>query len=338
MLQMKDVKRLTWYVNTALLGFVAIMAFIFHYYGVTYMVYHSIPTVAVYIVMYALIRKDKLDVYVFVIYIVITLYMVAGTVCMGFEAGYQMYCASLIPLTFYMAYLGDILHTRKLNAILTSIILVAVYLACTSYAVLHGPIYEVEDVFVFRCMIGNAIGTFCFLIGYTSLVHNLVRSSEERLTEMAHKDQLTGLFNRHYMMSRLDELFQHMPSEQWAAMVDIDDFKGINDTYGHHGGDYVLTELARIMRETCRDCVIGRWGGEEFLIVTDGAAPNAALIERLRQAVEKAEFVFDGRSIPVSITVGVADYEAGQTIDQWIQNADRKLYLGKNSGKNQVVH
>ena len=338
MLRMEDIKKLTWFINTAILVFVAFMTVMFAYYHVTYMVYHSIPTMAAYIVMYGLIRRDKLDVYVLAIYVVITIYMVAGTVCMGFNAGYHMYCTSLIPLTFYMAYLGDVLHTRKLNAILTSVILVIVYLGCTSFAVLHGPIYEVDQMFVYRCMVGNAVAVFCFLIGYTSLVNKLVRSTEERLTEMAHKDQLTGLFNRHYMMTYLDELYQQMPPEQWAAMIDIDNFKAINDTYGHHGGDHVLLELSRMMSEVCNDCVIARWGGEEFLIVTNGTAQDSALPEVLRRAVDGAEFTFEGRSIPVSITVGVAAYEEGQTIDQWIQAADRKLYSGKNEGKNQVVY
>lgn len=338
MLQMADIKKLTWYINTALLVFVGFMTFMFARYGVTYMVWHSIPTVAAYIAMYGLIRRDKLDVYVFAIYIVITVYMVAGTVCLGFDAGYHMYCTSLIPLAFYMAYLGDILHTRKLNPFLTSVILVIVYLASTSFAVLHGPVYQVDQGFVYRCMVGNALAVFGFLIGYTSLVHTLVNSTQDRLSEMAHRDQLTGLFNRRYMTAYLDQLCRQMPPEQWAAMIDIDDFKGINDRYGHHGGDYVLTEMGRLMREVCADCVIARWGGEEFLIVTNGTARDQALIEGFRRAVEEADFRFENQAIAVTITAGVAPYEAGQSVDQWIQSADRKLYIGKNGGRNRVVY
>lgn len=338
MLQMADMKKLTWYINTALLGIVAVMAFLFAYFGVTYMVWHSIPTIAAYIAMYGLIRRNKLDVYVLVIYIVITAYMAAGTVCLGFDAGYQMYCASLIPLAFYMSYLGDMLHTRKLNAMVTSLLLVLVFLVSTSFALIHGPIYDVDKHFIYRCMVGNSVAVFCFLIGYTSLIHKLVGSTEKRLAEMAHRDQLTGLFNRHYMMTYMDELCQQMPTDQWIAMLDIDEFKVINDTYGHHGGDYVLTELTRIMRQVCGDCVIARWGGEEFLIVTNGTAQEHELIEKLRQAVAEATFVFEDQIIPVTITAGIADYEAGQSIDKWIQSADRKMYLGKNSGKNQVVY
>ena len=334
---MEQMKKLTFWVNTGLMSFVAFMIWAFAYYGVTIMVYQSIPTVIAYAAMYWLIHKGKLDTYVLIIYILITAYMITASICLGNSAGYQLYCMSLIPLSFYMEYLGDQLHTRKLNAMVTSAILVVLFLALTWHGATKGPIYEVDEEFLLRCLIGNAIGVFCFLIGYTSLINNMVRDSERRLSEMAHKDQLTGLFNRHYLMSYLDSFFQRMPPEQWAAMVDIDDFKSINDTYGHHGGDYVLTELSRMMKETCPGCVIGRWGGEEFLLVTDGKAQDDAVLEKLRQSVAEKVFVFEGVTIPVSITIGVAHYETPMSLDQWIQAADRKLYMGKGNGKNQVV-
>lgn len=337
MVQMESMKKLTWFINTALMCFVIYMMFAYAHYGVTYMVYHSIPTLIIYAGLYWFIHKDKLDVYVWIVYGVITAYMVAGTVCLGFSAGFQMYCTSLVPLAFYMEYLAFKLHTRKANAMLMSLVLVLIYLSCTGYALLRGPVYEVDAGFIFRCMIGNACGVFSFLIGYTSLVNKLVRSSEEKLSEIAHRDQLTGLFNRYYMMSYMDELHQRMPADQWVAMIDIDGFKSINDTYGHHGGDFVLTEVSRLMREVCADCVIARWGGEEFLIVTNGTAQSPAMLEILRQRVEGEAFVFEGQRIPVSITIGVSTYEDGQSIDAWIQSADRKLYQGKNSGKDQVV-
>lgn len=336
--QMEAIKKLTRIINTALLAFVLFMTFAFAYYGVTYMVYHSIPTIVIYIVLYWFIQKDKLDVYVWILYIVITAYMIAATICMGYSAGYHFYCASLIPLSFYMEYLAHVLHTRKANPLLMSVLLVIFYLICTSWALINGPVYEVDPVFTFRCMIGNALGVFGFLIGYTSLVNRLVRSSEERLSDAALKDQLTGLFNRHYIMAYMDDLHQKMTPDQWVAMVDIDGFKNINDTYGHHGGDYVLTTLAHIMHEVCGNCVIARWGGEEFLIVSDGTAQAPVMLETLCQTVNETPFVFEGQTIPVSITIGTDRYVEGQSIDRWIQSADHKLYEGKNNGKNQVVY
>lgn len=338
MSQMDQMKKLTFWVNTGLMSFVAFMTWAFGYYGVNIMVYLSIPIAIAYAGMYDLVHKGKLDTYVLMTYILITTYMITATICLGASAGYQLYCMSLIPLSYYMEYLGDQLHTRKLNAKFTSMILVALFLGLSWYATAKGPLYEVDAVFLFRCLIGNAIGVFCFLIGYTSLITRMVRDSERRLSEMALTDRLTGLFNRHYLMSYMDGLYQRKSPGQWVAMLDIDSFKQINDTYGHRGGDYVLTELARLMSEVCGDCVIGRWGGEEFLIVTDGTARDSAMLETLRQRVAEKAFVFEDATIPVTITIGAANYAEGLTLDRWIQEADRKLYHGKENGKNQVVY
>lgn len=338
MAQIDQMKRLTFWVNTGLMCFVAFMAAAFRHYGVTIMVYQSVPTALIYVGMYWLIHRGKLDAYVLMTYVLITAYMVTATICMGASAGYLLYCMSLIPLSFYMEYLGDQLHTRKLNAMVTSMILVALFLGLAWYADMKGPIYAVDPSFLFRCLIGNAIGVFSFLIGYTWLVTNMVRDSERQLSEMAHKDRLTGLFNRHYVMAYLDGLHRQMPPHQWLAMVDIDGFKHINDTYGHQGGDYVLTRLSALMERVCDGCVIGRWGGEEFLIVSNGTAQDTTMLETLRHAVETEAFVFEGVTIPVTVTIGAAGYEPGLTLDRWVQTADRKLYDGKGSGKNRVVY
>ena len=337
MVQLERMKKLTFWVNTGLMSFVAFMIWAFSYYGVTIMIWQSVPTVIAYAGMYRLVLKGRLDTYVLLTYLLITAYMITATLCLGVSAGYLLYCMSLIPLSFYMEYLGDQLHTRKMNAMVTSVILVALFLGLAWYVTRHGPIYEVEPSFLLRCLIGNAIGVFCFLIGYTRLVTTMVQDSEKQLSDMAHKDQLTGLFNRHYMMSCLEALCGQPDRQPWAAMIDIDDFKNVNDTYGHQAGDYVLTELARMMRDECPDCEIARWGGEEFLIVADGSGQSESMLEQLRQAVSEHAFTFDGTAIPVTITVGVTRYEAGQSLDQWVRAADSKLYQGKGTGKNRVV-
>lgn len=337
MVQMERLKKLTFWVNTGLISFVAFMIWAFAYYGVTIMVWQSVPTVIAYAAMYWLVHQGRLDVYVLLTYLLITAYMITATFCLGVNAGYLLYCMSLIPLAFYMEYLGDQLHTRKMNAMVTSIILVALFLGLAWYVTVRGPVYEVEEAFLLRCLIGNAIGVFCFLIGYTRLITIMVRDSEKQLSDMAHKDQLTGLFNRHYLMGRLETLCGRTGQQPWAAMIDIDDFKNINDTYGHQAGDFVLTELARMMREHCPACEIARWGGEEFLIVADGTGQNPEELEELREAVSQRSFTFDGTAIPVTITVGVTRCEPDMSIDQWIRAADRKLYQGKGSGKNRVV-
>lgn len=335
---MKGMQRLAFLVNTILLACMALGFASFRYYGITYMVYHCIPTMALFAGLYYLIRKKKLYLVAMGAYIGLTAYMVAATLCMGYTAGFHLYCMSLIPLTFYMEYMAHRLQIPKMNAYVASSILVGVNLFSTGYTVLRGPVYAVGTEVQFRFMVVNAISVFGFLIGYSGVMLKLVMGSEQKLMDMAHTDRLTGLFNRHYMITHLGTLLQAVQPEQWIAMADIDDFKKINDTYGHSSGDYVLVELARLMQEVCPNCTISRWGGEEFLIICNGGAPGAEVMEQLRQRVEQNRFFHQGKEIKVTVTIGVAPYQAGQTLEKWIQTADARLYEGKNAQKNRVVY
>ena len=91
------------------------------------------------------------------------------------------------------------------------------------------------------------------------------------------------------------------------------------------------------MRSSCEGNVISRWGGEEFLILSTGSKDIHSRMEDLRKKVESTDFVFDGKKIDVTITIGLAEKEDTRSIDKWIQRADEKLYQGKNSGKNVVI-
>ena len=335
--KMQLLKKLALFTNAGLMGFVAMMVFVFAHYGVTYMVYHSIPTLAMYIFFFYLINR-RMDIYVWLVYTVIIVYMIAATLCLGYNYGFHLYCLSLIPLTFYFDYIAYKLDTRRVYAMQMSMVMVVVYLVSSTYAIMKGPVYQIDGTMAYICLNVNAISVFIFLIGFTSMLYKLIVSSETQLSNMANTDPLTGLFNRHYMMGHLTGQFEDTTPEHWVAMVDIDDFKSINDTYGHACGDHVLVEVGKIMRELCDGCVTARWGGEEFLI--SGKTPRQELVvpEALTQAVASRPFSFHGNDVTVTVTVGTAYYEMGQSLDSWIQSADKKLYSGKNAGKNQVVY
>ena len=157
--------------------------------------------------------------------------------------------------------------------------------------------------------------------------------SDSLLSERANKDPLTGLYNRHYTMEKLKEAYNG-DKPRSIAMIDIDNFKLINDGYGHSAGDEVLKKIASVMTEVCGNGTIGRWGGEEFLILFEG---TPGIIEKLRSTVEDTVFEFDGRKIDVTVTAGVASMDKEISLDKWIIEADEKLYYGKNNGKNRVV-
>lgn len=159
------------------------------------------------------------------------------------------------------------------------------------------------------------------------------------LEELAVKDSMTNLFNHKNICNSLEyEIKRSKRSSKPVSilMTDIDHFKKINDTYGHQAGDQVIIKIAKLLREICRDTdYVGRYGGEEFLVVlTDTDADGAKRFsERLRKEIEKMDF---GLPIQVTVSGGVKTYEE-ESAEEMIKLADRALYQAKEKGRNCIV-
>jgi diguanylate cyclase (GGDEF)-like protein len=166
---------------------------------------------------------------------------------------------------------------------------------------------------------------------------------EEELFKAAVTDPLTGIPNRRWFMDRaVDELataVRHaLPLA--AVFIDIDHFKQINDTYGHQAGDHVLREIASVLDNGRREeDLLCRYGGEEFvLVLRHSSAEGAAnFCERARAAVEERAFTFDGKQIPVTISVGATSVRSDDDLESLLGRADAMLYRAKEGGRNRVV-
>ncbi|MEP6691291.1 MAG: diguanylate cyclase [Gemmatimonadaceae bacterium] len=167
----------------------------------------------------------------------------------------------------------------------------------------------------------------------------------EELQRVAITDGLTGLFNRRHLEDRLREMFEHsqrLHEPLACAMFDLDHFKSVNDTYGHQAGDEVLRQLAQILRIGARDIdKVGRYGGEEFMIILPGAVLDAAVTfaERARQQIEQHIFEYEGGTLRRTISCGVAAWPHPRirSRDQLVKAADDALYVAKDTGRNRVI-
>ena len=172
-----------------------------------------------------------------------------------------------------------------------------------------------------------------------------LRDRLEESLEMAVTDALTGLHNRRYVVSRLRQQLDVLErsGERFAvALIDIDHFKRINDTWGHAAGDVVLKGFADRLRSQLRAIdIAGRYGGEEFLIVFTGAGADEALegSERFRAAMAREPFLVPGSGDPIDVTVsaGISVGESGDDVEDVVARADAALYEAKSSGRNQVI-
>ncbi|HEX2721780.1 MAG TPA: diguanylate cyclase [Gemmatimonadaceae bacterium] len=167
----------------------------------------------------------------------------------------------------------------------------------------------------------------------------------DRLLQISLTDGLTGVDNRRALEQRLHEMFEHslrLHEPVACIMSDIDHFKKVNDTYGHAAGDEVLKQFAQIMKREAREIDrVGRYGGEEFLLLLPGTVLDAAVTfaERLRQAVESHTFAFEGGTLKRTVSLGVAAWPHPRINgrEELLKAADDALYVAKEMGRNRVI-
>lgn len=170
------------------------------------------------------------------------------------------------------------------------------------------------------------------------------RKHVEELKKLSITDELTGLHSRRHFNEQIQNelaLFRRTHRPFSVMMIDVDNFKQINDQYGHAAGDLVLKSFADTLRQHLRDYdTIARWGGEEFIVLMrDTNVGNSQLFsETVRFNTEKLELIYEDQHIPFTVSVGIAVSKSTDiSSDSIIKRADNRLYKAKESGKNQVV-
>jgi diguanylate cyclase (GGDEF)-like protein len=165
------------------------------------------------------------------------------------------------------------------------------------------------------------------------------------LLQLAVSDALTGLDNRRRVDERLREMFEHsvrLREPLALAMFDLDHFKNVNDRFGHRCGDAMLREIGLVLQSSMREIdQVGRYGGEEFLVLLPGAVSEAAVTfaDRARLRVAAHRFTFEGHELHATVSCGVAAWPHQQLVnrDALLQAADDALYVAKRLGRNRVV-
>ena len=184
-----------------------------------------------------------------------------------------------------------------------------------------------------------------------SLLANVVTSFSQairnalehgRMKDLAMRDSLTQLYNRRIFDETLAQKIKCPDLHPVSLLIiDLDNFKQVNDTFGHQAGDQVLKTFAKILKESCRGHdLVARFGGEEFAIILSQtkAATAHVVAQRIRNRLEKAVFTFDGRQLRMTASIGLANCNGGSSIFtlNLVKQADRALYQAKRTGKNKV--
>lgn len=191
------------------------------------------------------------------------------------------------------------------------------------------------------------IGIFMAIILWQSERNNIlqkrkIQEQQKKLESVAYYDDLTGLINRRKWIELLNEEYERMKRYNHKSsilLLDIDNFKAINDQYGHPAGDRILQEIATLLKNELRSCDrIGRWGGEEFivLLVETPIKKGIDVGEKLRNDIEKLNVRFESNKINVTLSIGVSSLDCEKEFLSSYKKADQALYLAKNNGRNRV--
>ena len=279
------------------------------------------------------------------IYFEILLHYLMAVQCVGWFCGFQDYCFSAVVVAYFIGYALDQDGIKGFNSTFFSLAALVVFVGCWIEAKIYPEnIYYISSVLIESFHFVNVLLNVAILIIFSYIFVNKILAENDMLLHNAEYDELTNLPNRHNIERIKNSYHIDEPDgtrDYALAIIDIDDFKKVNDTYGHQAGDYTLQMLARKLEahKTIRT-EIGRWGGEEFIIWVAGESAMDILLEdteKFRKELEEMELNYQGISFKITVSIGVSYAKDGLTFDGVLKKADEGLYKAKNSGKNQVV-
>lgn len=316
--------------------------------GVMPLMFFNILSVVVYIFCFLLCKFGHiLPVYVSII-LEVTVYTVVSTYFIGLRCGTYCFLFSIIPIIIYF---GSNLFKGKqrwgvvLMLVLNFAVFVALYIR-------FAPIEPVYDLPPVTKLVLVVFSSFCMI--FSTMFYNMIyiymsenevttlEKANQRLTTDASEDALTNLLNRRGFLPLIEDLMKDSSGEKFCiAFCDLDNFKTVNDSYGHEAGDEVLKHVTQLINQHMKECAVCRWGGEEIVILMRGFDIDSALkkAEELRVSIETEPTEFFNKKIFITVTIGLAQNdESHDEPEQIIKIADTRMYYGKQHGKNVVVY
>lgn len=332
-------------VGLGLYHFCLLMLYV--YYEIDVLTVVNIFSVLLYIICAIAIYKKVKILYVLrICYAEIIMQVLVAGAMIGYGCGFQFYLLAITCHAFYLAYIYR--NNKRVNPLNYVLVDAAAFIILRWWTAYIPPVYAFRDpevagvlyILNYFTVIIVIAGSMTALLAQIVLLEGRLLQENKDLEVLSQTDALTGLVNRR----AIEEKYQHMRqnSEQYAVIMgDIDNFKHINDTYGHNVGDVVLRRVAEIFGDSIRgEDVVCRWGGEEILVVLplckmEGAELTAKrIMDRMRRARVKTDA---GEVIHFTMTFGIAESSEGEGLKEVVKAADDRLYEGKSRGKNCII-
>ncbi len=312
------------------------------------MVALNICSVLLYLLCYVSVQMGKSLLWVFNLsYAEIIIHAVIAALLIGTDSGFSLYLIAILPLGYYAVYNFNA-SEKAINPmyyVISSVFAFCFVRVASSYI---KPCYSYGDsrvdkaiyIMNFFVAVVAIVVFFSTLLNQIKFLENLRLHQNKQLEALSKTDSLTGLANRRTIEERYAQA--EALKEGYALILgDIDDFKKVNDTYGHNIGDNVLKAVAEVFKNAVRGGdTVCRWGGEEILIFLPRCSIENAT-ERAQDIVQNIRNMemetMDGKTFHVTMTLGVAVSTEAEEFTEAVRIADERLYTGKQNGKNQVV-
>lgn len=319
---------------------------LFYRFGVYQMVYYNYFSVAFYAVMYFLLHFKKIGKMSFTYLVLgeIIVHACMGAYYIGWSAGFTQIMLCIIPIPFFIS------QNRKAIPYILSSFDVVVFIVMRIIVTNRVAPYSFDTNRENILYIYNTLCSFIIIIYVSSIYiftneHNKreAKAQNEKLQKLATIDPLTQLFNRRAMMDfikKIESNSRRTNSVYSMCLGDIDDFKHVNDTYGHEVGDEVLRVVSDVIAGNVpSEGYVCRWGGEEILFVVPNTDTESCekIAKSICQKIHECTFKENSRSFNISMTFGVYSVTPNENYDEGISKVDKLLYKGKNQGKNCVV-
>ena len=316
----------------------AILFWFFDIHVLTY--YHSLSVIFYFLMLY-FVNINKFRITVSAIHIEVSIFVIISTLYCGWDAGFTLYLIALATLVYFCPF--DHKYIPYLFSLSELLIFFALKFFLVPQLFVTSSLHIQELNFLYFM---NAISSFIIIL-YAALISNLSAETTKQvllednhtLKEIADHDQLTTLLSRHYLLDKIDQV--DISSQNIVVIIaDIDNFKSINDHYGHPCGDYILQTLALLIKShLSEETDICRWGGEEFVIAAYHQNKEDVLIQmkELCNIIHNYHFIYKKEPIHISMTFGMAYYDEKPTFNKLVELADKRLYQGKTNGKNIVI-
>lgn len=301
-------------------------------------------TLLIYFCLFFVFRKGYLRSGFYAMVYLNGLFVMIGNTLIGWKSGICILLFLMIPMIFFNPIIQKI-EKISIGLIISLLVVIAIVLDFLFVPIVH------FDTLQLQAMNGSIIfSTFMILAGITYMdfisekrISKRLIDLNQQLSEQASRDSLTNLLNRRTMSQMIQmehNRFSRSGKTFGLIMADVDDFKQVNDHFGHAAGDLVLTELSSMLSAILRkQDLTARWGGEEFLILlpdTDFEGVQSAA-EKIRDMVSHSGFMYQGTPIRVTLSIGGVVCQTHENWDDCLKHADRALYYGKNHGKNMAI-